>query len=156
MSTLNLASSGVDSPLLDDFLEHYGVKGMKWGVRRDRGPAVRTKVRTTQEPGRKVKATGGTGQKAHPDAVRAAVQKQKAKASTTDALSNKELKALINRMQMEQQYNQMRPKTPTEKTLSFVGGLLLNLGKNQTSSVAARVVTMQVNKAFEAKEKDEE
>lgn len=87
------------------FLEHHGIKGMKWGVRKKRpastGPE---KVTVTKTPGKRVKTSGGRQQHAHPDAVKAAINKQKARKSTTDSLSNAELKALINRMQMEQQY----------------------------------------------------
>jgi hypothetical protein len=149
MSTATHLASGQE--FAGDFLAHYGVKGMKWGVRKDRGGVERTKVRTTHAPGARVKATGGTGQAAHPDAVRAAVRKQKAQKSTTDALSDKELKALINRLQMEQQYSQLRPKSASEKTLAFVGGLLLNLGRNQVSSIASQAVTKQVAKAMDKK-----
>lgn len=134
-----------------DYFAHYGVKGMRWGVRKSDTAIGRTKVGISQVPGRRVQATGGTGQKAHPDAIKAAVRKQKAKASTTDALSDKELKALLNRMQMEQQYAQMRPKSPTEKTLAFVGGMLLNIGKNQASSLAAKAITQQVSAAMAPK-----
>lgn len=82
-------------------LEHYGVKGMKWGIRKDRSP---TAVETAQRPGQRVRATGGKNQSASEDAINAAVARRKARASTTDALSNKELQALVNRMNLEQQY----------------------------------------------------
>jgi hypothetical protein len=52
---------------------------------------------------------------------------------------------------MEQQYSQLRPKSASEKTLAFVGGLLLNLGRNQVSSIASQAVTKQVAKAMDKK-----
>lgn len=128
---------------VNDFLAHYGVKGMKWGVRRDRHATV--KVSTNVRPGRRVGTSGGTGQKASPDAVRAAVYKQKAKQSTTDALSNKELKALLNRMQMEQQYQQLIPKTKPQKARQFVSSLLLGTGKQQASRVVNTYAAQQVD-----------
>lgn len=88
----------------DNVLEHYGTKGMKWGVRKAPTPVV-TKV----TPGRKVKATGGKRQTAHPDAVKAATSRQVAKKSTTDALSNNELRDLVNRLSLEQQYSRLDP-----------------------------------------------
>lgn len=112
---------------VDDFLAHYGVKGMKWGVRK---APIRVKVGTETVPGRRIKTTGGTGQRASADAVRAAVYKQKAKKSTTDALSDKELRALINRMQMEKQYNDLRPKPFYAGAVKFILGQAEQTGKN--------------------------
>lgn len=131
-------------------LAHYGVKGMKWGVRRNR-PVERTKVRAQAVPGRRLKTTGGTGQKAHPDAVRAAVNKQKAKASTTDSLSDKELKALVNRMNMEQQYSNLAPKSKKKKTAMFVAGFMTGVGKQQATNAANSVAAAQVQAALKAK-----
>ena len=103
----------------DNFLEHYGVKGMKWGVRKDRSlhdalfrakAQEKVKVKTTVTPGKKIKTSGGTGQDASPDAIRAAIAKQKATKSSTDALSNKELQDLVSRMNLEQQYARLNPE----------------------------------------------
>lgn len=98
-------------------LKHYGVKGMKWGVRKDRAKSAYsdykkkrsapTEVETSQKPGQFVKSKGGRNQSASEDAVQAQRYRQIAKASTTDSLSNKELQALVNRMNLEQQYNNL-------------------------------------------------
>lgn len=87
-----------------EFISHYGVKGMRWGVRKER--AVSTTVRTDQGVFRRrtrVATKGGFGAEAHTDAVVAAVQKQKLKKSGTDALSTQELRELSTRLQLEQQ-----------------------------------------------------
>ena len=123
---------------MEDFLEHYGVKGMRWGVRK---APTRTKVRVTQVPGQPGKATGGTGQRMSDDARRALVNKQKAKKSTTDALSDKELAALVKRMQLEQQYNNLRPRPAGEKLVMWLFGRAQNTAKtsiNEASSNASR------------------
>lgn len=107
--------------MVGDILEHYGVKGMRWGVRRDRTP---TAVETVQTPGKRVKATGGKNQSASEDAINAAVARQKARASTPDALSNKELQALVNRMNLEQQYarlNEANASTGVKLAKAFLG-----------------------------------
>lgn len=91
----------------EDFedLKHYGVKGMRWGIRKsDRVP---TGVALTTQPGRKVKAKGGKFEAPSEDAKRTAIQKQKAKSSSTDSLSNTELKQMIERMQLEANYKRL-------------------------------------------------
>ena len=121
-STLDAAED-----MAEHILAHYGVKGMKWGKRKkssdsDSGP---TDVTTSHTPGQRVKATGGTKQPAHEDAIRTATARQKAKASTLDALSDKELKSLVNRMNMEKQYAQLVAETaPRSKGQKFVEGLI--------------------------------
>ena len=102
----------------EEVLAHYGVKGMKWGVRKDRGDRDATfrkrakeknpvDVSVSQQPGKYVKGKGGQNQPASEDAITAATYRQQAKASTTDSLSNKELQTLVTRMNLEQQYNNL-------------------------------------------------
>lgn len=75
---------------LDDVLAHYGVKGMKWGVRKSRS------------------APRGPASEDH---ARASAAKAKAKShGGTHALSNKELQDIVNRMNLEQQYSRLNPK----------------------------------------------
>lgn len=108
--------------MTEQFLEHYGVKGMKWGVRKESSGSggsggrvaewnakrkAPTDVQTTQKPGQFVRSTGGRNQSASSDAVVAQTYRQKARASTTDALSNKELQDLVQRMNLESQYTQL-------------------------------------------------
>lgn len=106
---------------VDDFLQHYGVKGMKWGQRKsESGGGIKSKIQkfneernapkavtARQKPGQFVKTSGGGKQKAHDDAVRAQFSRQKAKASTTDSLSNQELQQLVTRMNLEVQYQNL-------------------------------------------------
>lgn len=100
-------------------LAHYGRKGMKWGVRRTPAQLARGKrskkedvsdpVRTKSTPGQRVQATGGKRYSPSEDAKAAAARRQIARESTTDALSTKQLKAVVDRMNLEQQYNKLNP-----------------------------------------------
>lgn len=106
-------------------LTHYGVKGMKWGVRNNADGTVsvnQTKVkkslRKTDQPvtvtqrkaGTYVKAKGGQRQTASIDAIKTQAARQKAKRSTTDSLSNKQLKDTIERMRLEQEFAKLDKK----------------------------------------------
>ena len=87
------------------YLEHYGVKGMKWGVRRERKPRNPEPVKIVEKPGMRMRADGGRNLRAHSDAKNALASRTKARRSGLDSLSTKELGDLVKRMQLEQQYN---------------------------------------------------
>lgn len=117
------------------FLEHYGVKGMKWGVQRSSSkvPMGSTQL-VDRKPGKRVKVAGGKGFKPHEDAVSAATARRVATKSTTDALSNKELQALVNRLNLEQQFVRLNP-TKRKKAQTVIKGLL-GAGKTANEMVA--------------------
>lgn len=126
-----------DSPEL--FFEHFGIKGMHWGIRKDSSGGTPTAVETHTAPGRKVKASGGHNQPASEDAIRVAGHRQKAKASTTDSLSTQELKELVDRMNLEQQYSRLSAAdmSPGQK---FVKDFVQNVGKQQAQNYVNKKV----------------
>lgn len=107
-STLNDAADQLLG-LNEKTFKHYGVRGMRWGVRKRRRGSTPTPVDVRAEPGKRVTATGGSGRPPSDDAKRAAALKQKARASTIDSLSNKEIQTLIARMNLEQSYVKLDP-----------------------------------------------
>ena len=106
-----------------EFLSHYGVKGMQWGVRtrsardlsvrRNRpAPQAVTPVATSKVPHgtkrkTKIKTEGGENHPAHEDAIKVAKAQTKLKKSGPAALSNKELQELQTRMNLERNVTQM-------------------------------------------------
>lgn len=72
---------------LDEVLEHFGIKGMKWGVRKSR--------KQRQE------------EAASADSKVATKHLKTAKTSGMSSLSNAELQVLVKRLQLEQQYSNL-------------------------------------------------
>lgn len=128
---------------LEEFLEHYGVKGMKWGVRRKR-PGM-TRVEVAAPAGRRVQTRGGSGQRASEDAIRAAVARQKARKSTTDSLSNRELQELVTRLNLEQQYERLRPRRPSEQVAKFITDTLIGIGRDEATKYIRSGVSSQID-----------
>ena len=109
---------------VDEVLAHHGVKGMKWGVRRNR--------------------SGKSA--AHPDAVKAKLFKEKVKTSSTDALSTEELQHLVQRMNLEKQFSTLRPPTAGDRSKKILAEVLLNVGKQQVTKVANDQASRQVTR----------
>jgi hypothetical protein len=85
-----------------DFLEHYGIKGMKWGRRK-----AGSDEKATVSVNNKEVAAGPV--KASTDAVTVGGYKSRVAAGGIDALSTKELQQLVNRQNLEQQYAKLNP-----------------------------------------------
>jgi hypothetical protein len=123
-------SGGTISQTMDlgvAWLSHYGTKGMKWGVRRERGTPgffetkravaesksrekrtpievrVQDTIGTSERKKTKIAAKGGEDHPATEDALRVAASTQKLKKSGVHALSNKELQDVAQRLNLETQ-----------------------------------------------------
>ena len=96
----------------EEFLQHYGVLGMRWGVRRKSGGGGGgpTTIKVNARPGQKIITTGGHKQPTSDEAKLAAAIRQKARASGPQSLSNNEMRTLVDRMNLEQQYARLNPK----------------------------------------------
>jgi hypothetical protein len=104
-----------------EFVEHFGVKGMKWGVRKDRSPREVTVDSIVKSSGKaKLKAKGGSHHSPTADAARAEAQRQILKKSGIHALTNKELQELALRMNLEQQVRSLEGKRPKSAGKEFV------------------------------------
>lgn len=121
---------------LDEYLAHFGVKGMKWGVRKD--------------------DSAGSAQETSSDVKRAQAAAAKVtKRGGTSALDNSELQALVNRMNLEQQYSTLSSKTQTKslgtKFLQGTGKFAGSIAREQAKNAANLVLKQQVKKALKAK-----
>ncbi len=128
-----------------DELLHYGVKGMKWGKRREPigNGSVTVETGMTKKGQATVSTSGGSGAKAHPDAIGAAKTRAVLTKSGTNALSNKDLQSLSQRIQLERQVGQLTAK-PKSTGRRFVEGLAGDILKQQVRTVANDQAAKQV------------
>ena len=90
---------------LGDFLEHYGVKGMKWGVSRTRDQIDSGVQKVKKAYGEREELK--KSDKSRPvsdDAQKKSEALRVARNANLDRLSNKELQHLVTRMNLEKQY----------------------------------------------------
>ena len=124
--------------LLDVPLEHAGVKGMKWGVRRPVGKDGRV-IRS----GRAVPAKKTTTTKPASSAKSATQTKQK-------PLTDEELRKKVQRMQLEVQYAQLsRQLNPPQKSLltTFLAEPTSAAAKEVSKETAKELIKTGVNAA---------
>lgn len=113
---------------------HYGIKGMKWGVRR-----------TPEQLGR---ARGRTSSESEDVKTAKAARRKIGRRGNTDALSNAELQSVVNRMNLEQQYKRLqgpsRSSRITKKGASFAGGVVEGVAKQ----TATKLLSKQTDKVI--------
>jgi len=118
---------------VEEFLEHFGVKGMKWGIRRKVGSDGRV-----------------TGSVDHRTT-------QQLKAKPVHQLTNMQLKKLNERMNLEQNYNRLNPKKVSHGK-KIVAGIIASAGigvkaYNQFNSPAGKAAIKHGKKVMAASQK---
>ena len=124
----------------NDELMHYGVKGMKWGVRRKRYLSkARSKVRKFKRDRVKKKEE----QKAKKTA-------EQTKRKPVSEMSDEELNAAIKRMQLERQYTQLHAENhpSSDRGKKFVTNVLEKSGEQLVTQVVNHYGAKALNKAI--------
>ena len=94
-------------------LAHYGIKGMKWGIRRKTGPdGLVEKSSTTKQYSE--------------DALNAEMYKERARTKGVQSLHNKELQALNERMNLEANYSRLTAAGTKESSSLKKGEAVFN------------------------------
>lgn len=135
-------SSLEDADVAWSALKHHGVKGMRWGVRRNASTA---KVSVTQK-GKKLKSAGGAGRKAAPEAVKVQELRQVRKKSGVHALSNEDLQAYSKRLNLEQNVANLERNQPGAK--NFIKRILKGQGQQHANTVANKAASTAAKSAI--------
>lgn len=102
------------------FLSHFGVKGMKWGKRKNAASS---------------------------DSAQATTTRSTAKKKGVHTVTNHELQAAIRRMQLEQDFKRLSVNEKSAVT-RWVSSALLEIGKREVQQrVAKKVATTVIKKA---------
>lgn len=110
----------------EKILKHFGILGMRWGVRRGRGNQSNTKApkRASSE-----------------DHIR----KKELKKKKLHELSNSELRSFNDRMQLERQYKDLK-KSDVSSGSKFARELLRDLGKDLIKGYLKTTITEKIGK----------
>lgn len=122
------------------FLEHWGIKGMKWGQRK-RDP----------DGGRNISKDGDSE-----DFTRTASIAIKAKSTGTRSLSNKELRDLVDRINLEQNFGRVttpeaKSSSPMKTGINYVGDKIRKTGDMTVDAILKTAVQIKVTEEMKKK-----
>lgn len=124
---------------LEEVLEHHGIKGMHWGVRRSRGADGH--VTGSSKP--------SSGHESSEDSKKAEDSHARVKAAGgTHVLSNQELQHVVNRMNLEQQFTKTTTQSKSKPGAKFAKELIVNVGKQQVTKLASDAAAKAIASAL--------
>lgn len=132
-----------------DELCHYGIRGMRWGIRRYQNPdgSLTTAGRNRYSTG---KHRSIFTRKKTTSKVKTKPAEEKPKQKSVSEMSDAELNAFLNRKRLEQQYYQLmatpQKKSAVTKGKELVGKALENAAQDTLTQIAKYAMAKGVNK----------
>jgi hypothetical protein len=129
-----IVDPNIDPNVGKNFIEHFGTRGMKWGVRR---------TRAERAGGKKEEKDGDSKPKV-------VVGKTKTGGKAASEMSDAQLKRVNNRLNMEQQYAKMTDPGPsmTQRIMNSTSKFALQAGRQvamtQVTNLANEKASQQV------------
>ena len=120
----------------EEFVAHYGVLGMHWGVRN--GSSSVDNASGAGSRGRR---------RVSEDAATVAGHRAVVKKHGTSALSNDELSELVNRLSLEKRYTDLEP-AKTNAGKKFVKDVVVSVGKQQATSYGNKAASAGIEAAI--------
>jgi len=121
------------------FIEHFGVKGMRWGVRRSEAQLARDSGKKDGE---------GDGEEAS-GASRNSHQSSRPRSPA--GLTDSQLQAAVNRMNLEQQYARLQPTPASQQAANFIASAAVNVARTQLQNQANQQINAQLRKMIRAR-----
>lgn len=126
----------------DYYLAHYGVLGMRWGVRKSRPSSGRSKISAHFHKKKKERIKKKNAKKAKRNQQRADLKK---KLTPVSKMSEKELRRRIDRKKLEQEYKKLNRETKSEGR-KFVEDVLSKSAKNIAEQATTYAMGYALNK----------
>lgn len=131
----------------EEYLEHHGILGMKWGVRR-----YQNKDGTLTAAGKKRAAKLESEYNKLMGEKKTSSDRSSSNKKMVKELTNEELQERINRLNLEQRYSELMSKQNPKKesrAKKFVIEVLEDSGKNIAKQSVTFLMGKGVNKLFE-------
>lgn len=151
--SVRLSDITSDATATESILKHFGVKGMRWGVRKQRPSS--SGGSSAQEPKKAKSGEQSSPTRSSDGRIRVAgakkveVPKPASNLSKpVHSMSDEELRQAIARINMERQFAQLTQKPAKgEAAKQFVVGVLKDVGSQQAKVLLNAVATQQMAKA---------
>ena len=132
---------------MENELYHFGIKGMRWGVRRYQNPDG-----SLTNAGKKRLKKGQTSNEETDSSNKPSTKSSSTK--TVKDMSDDELRQAINRLQLEQQYKNLSPKN-VSKGKKFVDIVINDVFKPAAIDMGKQVTKSLMTKGVNSLIKDE-
>lgn len=141
-----------------DQLVHYGIKGMRWGIRRTEAQLARARGELPSQQKAVNKSGGFFSKKKKTTAKKEEPKKTQKKISE---MSDEELRVKINRLQLEKQYRDLSPKQVSkgrafyEKNIApALNETVKNIAKDYTNKKLREVLGLKNENYLDALQKE--